>query len=455
MIKAILLILNVVVLLLLVGSTMAGRVAPSRFIWFSLLSYGYLYFLIINIVFVVLWLIMSSKWFLLSLAAIVVRYAFLPLYFQVGGTETVSDETLAEPDVLKVLTFNAHHFHGVSMEEGLTDSNMTVFLGIVDDEQPDIMALQEYIGHGDTVQLTERLKQRGYVNMTSGYDNGSMTGEVIFSKYPIARVVRIEGPSKLYVNLLWNGDTLRFYCLHLNSYGLDKKGEEIDFAELLRRVGEYGKASGKEFWVYYTAPHPRDMKDDVIEVMAQYDCLGKQIHIPIQSGDENMLQRMNRHHDLATYRHIIETIREKLPTATIFTDIIVGFTHETEEEFENTRKAMEEFKYNMAFIAQYSVRPGAVASEWDDDVPKEVKRERYHRLTEELMKHSLVYNQGLIGKTVKMLVETQDRKNGYLAGHTEGKIVIRFASRDTKLIGQIVNVKVTSASPLSIEGVLV
>ena len=242
---------------------------------------------------------------------------------------------------------------------------------------------------------------------------------------------------------------------NVNSYGLDKKGEEIDFTELLRRIGEYGKASGKEFWVYYTAPHPRDMKDDVIEVMAQYDCLGKQIHIPIQSGDENMLQRMNRHHDLATYRHIIQTIREKLPTATIFTDIIVGFTHETEEEFENTRKAMEEFKYNMAFIAQYSVRPGAVASEWDDDVPKEVKRERYHRLTEELMKHSLVYNQGLIGKTVKMLVETQDRKNGYLAGHTEGKIVIRFASRDTNLIGQIVNVKVTSASPLSIEGVLV
>jgi tRNA-2-methylthio-N6-dimethylallyladenosine synthase len=163
---------------------------------------------------------------------------------------------------------------------------------------------------------------------------------------------------------------------------------------------------------------------------------------------------MNRHHDLVTYRHIIETIREKLPTATIFTDIIVGFTHETEEEFENTRKAMEEFKYNMAFIAQYSVRPGAVASEWDDDVPKEVKRQRYHRLTEELMKHSLVYNQGLIGQTVKMLVESHDRKNGYLTGHTEGKIVIRFASKDTSLIGQIVKVRVISASPLSIEGEL-
>ena len=241
---------------------------------------------------------------------------------------------------------------------------------------------------------------------------------------------------------------------NVNSYGLDKKGEEIGFAELLRRVGEYGKASGKEFWVYFTSPHPRDMSDEVIEVISQYDCLGKQIHIPIQSGDEAMLQRMNRHHDLATYRHIIQTIRRLLPSATIFTDIIVGFTHETEEEFENTRKAMEEFKYNMAYIAQYSVRPGAVASGWEDDVPKEVKRERYHRLTEELMKHSLEYNQSLIGSTVKMLVEDFDRKRGYLSGHTEGKIVIRFASTDSSLIGKIIKVKVTQATPLSIEGEL-
>lgn len=239
---------------------------------------------------------------------------------------------------------------------------------------------------------------------------------------------------------------------NVNSYGLDKKGEEINFAELLRRIGEYGKASGKEFWVYYTAPHPRDMEDEIIEVMAQYDCLAKQIHIPIQSGDDVMLQRMNRHHDLERYRHIIQTIRRVLPTATIFTDIIVGFTHESEEEFENTRKAMEEFKYNMAFIAQYSVREGAVASKWEDDVPKEVKRQRYHRLTEELMKHSLVYNQALVGNTVKMLVEDYDRKNGYLTGHTEGKIVIRIPSHNENYIGQIIDVKVVSATPLSIEG---
>ena len=241
---------------------------------------------------------------------------------------------------------------------------------------------------------------------------------------------------------------------NVNSYGLDKKGEEINFAELLRRIGAYGDASGKEFWVYFTSPHPRDMSDEVIEVISQYKCLGKQIHLPIQSGDDNMLQRMNRKHTLEDYRHIIHTIRRLLPEATIFTDIIVGFTGETEEEFENSRKAMEEFKYNMAYIAQYSVRPGAVASSWADDVPKAKKRERYHILTDELMKHSLVYNQGLIGKTQKVLVTGYDRKNGYLTGHTEGKIVIRFQSRDKSLIGQIVTVKVTSATALSIEGEL-
>ena len=242
---------------------------------------------------------------------------------------------------------------------------------------------------------------------------------------------------------------------NVNSYGLDKKGEEINFAELLRRIGEYGNSVDKEFWVYFTSPHPRDMSDEVIEVISQYKCLAKQIHLPIQSGDNAMLDRMNRKHTLDDYRHIIHTIRRLLPDATIFTDIIVGFTGETEEEFENSRKAMEEFKYNMAYIAQYSVRPGAVASTWADDVPKETKKKRYHILTDELMKHSLVYNQGLVGKTLKVVVTGFDRNNAYLTGYTEGKIVIRFKSSNKSLIGTIVKVEITSATPLSIEGNLV
>lgn len=242
---------------------------------------------------------------------------------------------------------------------------------------------------------------------------------------------------------------------NVNSYGLDKKGEEISFPELLQKIGEYGNNSGKDFWLYFTSPHPRDMTDEVIEVIAQYDCLAKQIHLPIQSGDDKVLIRMNRKHTVEKYRQIMDTIWRMIPQATVFTDIIVGFTGETDEQFQNTRRIMDEFKYNMAYIAQYSPRPGATSSRWADDVPREVKSARYHQLSEDLRKHTAVHNKKLIGKTVKVLVTGHDRKDGYLSALTEGKIVCRFASENTSLIGDFVHLKITSSTDFSVEGDLV
>jgi len=242
---------------------------------------------------------------------------------------------------------------------------------------------------------------------------------------------------------------------NVNSYGLDKKGNEISFSELLELIGEYGIESGKDFWVYFTSPHPRDMTNDVIEMVAKYDCLAKQIHLPVQSGDNNVLIRMNRNHSMDKYREITSTIKRLIPQATLFTDIIVGFTGETEEEFENTCAIMDEFKYNMAYIAQYSPRPGATSSRWDDDVPKDVKKERYHRLTSKMINHTKLYNQNLVGNTVKVLVRGNDRKSGYLSAYTEGRIVARFASNNNKLVGNFVNIKITSSAALSIEGEIV
>ena len=242
---------------------------------------------------------------------------------------------------------------------------------------------------------------------------------------------------------------------NVNSYGLDKKGNEIKFSELLRQIGEYGLQSGKDFWVYFTSPHPRDMHDEVIETIAAYPVLAKQIHLPVQSGDDAVLMRMNRKHSMEKYRHIVQTIRTQIPEATLFTDIIVGFTGETDEQFENTRKAMIEFKYNMAYIAQYSVRPGAASSRWEDDVPKSVKKERYHKLTEELLKHSHDYNRNLIHKKMRVLVRGKDRKIGYLSALTEGKLVVRFESDNEKLIGEFVDVIIRSAAPLSLEAELI
>ncbi len=95
---------------------------------------------------------------------------------------------------------------------------------------------------------------------------------------------------------------------NVNSYGLDKKGEELSFADLLKEIGEFGRQSKHDFWVYFTSPHPRDMGDDVLEVIANYKCLAKQIHIPVQSGDDNVLVRMNRKHSVEKYRSIIHSI---------------------------------------------------------------------------------------------------------------------------------------------------
>ncbi len=241
---------------------------------------------------------------------------------------------------------------------------------------------------------------------------------------------------------------------NVNSYGLDKKGQELTFPQLLRAIGEFGKESNSNFWLYFTSPHPRDMTDEVIAVISQYPVLAKQIHLPLQSGDDGVLLRMNRKHSMEKYRHIVQTIRQLIPEATLFTDIIVGFTGETEEQFENTRLAMQEFRYNMAYIAQYSVRPGAASSRWADDVSKETKKARYHALTAELVKHAHEYNKTLIGQKMRVLVRARDRKNGYLSALTEGKLVIRFASNDFSLIGQFAEVEIDSASPLSLEAKL-
>jgi tRNA-2-methylthio-N6-dimethylallyladenosine synthase len=242
---------------------------------------------------------------------------------------------------------------------------------------------------------------------------------------------------------------------NVNSYGHDKKGEELLFPGLLRQIGEIGLASGKEFWVYFTSPHPRDMSDEVIDVIAAYPCLGKQIHIPLQSGDDKVLIKMNRKHSLDKFRDIIHKIRKTIPQATIFTDIIVGFTGETAEQYENTVKAMEEFRFNMAYIAQYSPRPGAASSRWQDDIPADEKKERFHRLTKELQKHSLELNRQMVGYTFRVLVTGKDRKEGYLSGLTEGKIVLRFASHDETLIGNFIDVTIKSATAFSVEGDLV
>lgn len=224
--KIILIVVCILLAVLLLGSTMAGWFKPSHLMVTSLLSYAYLYLLISNVVLMIVCMLVKSKWFLLPLGTILLRFSFLPLFFQVGGSEALSDDEQARIAPLKVMTFNAHHFQGVERNASLTDTNMLLFIDMVQREEPHLMALQEYIGRGDTVLLTDRLAQMGYEYQATGYQNGSMTGTVIFSKIPITERGTVEGSSRLFTDLLWNNDTIRLYCLHLESYRLDEQDHE-------------------------------------------------------------------------------------------------------------------------------------------------------------------------------------------------------------------------------------
>jgi len=241
---------------------------------------------------------------------------------------------------------------------------------------------------------------------------------------------------------------------NVNSYGLDNK-EEINFAQLLEEIGKLGNELKHKCWVYFTSPHPRDMSRDVVEAISKYDILGKQIHLPLQSGDDQVLVKMNRKHNVDRYRESIAHIKELVPQATLFTDIIVGFTSETEEQFMNTMDSFDEFKFNMAYIAMYSPRPGAQSFRWKDDIPKDTKKDRLQRLTQKLVSISGQYNKNLIGSEIDVLIRTTERKTGYLSGHNEGKIITRILSKDTNLIGQIVKAKVTESSGFSITAELI
>jgi tRNA-2-methylthio-N6-dimethylallyladenosine synthase len=148
----------------------------------------------------------------------------------------------------------------------------------------------------------------------------------------------------------------------------------------------------------------------------------------------------------------VEDIRELIPQATLFTDIIVGFTAEGESEFQHTVDAMNEFHFNMAYIAMYSPRPGAASYRWEDEISQDVKKDRLHRLSEVMKIHTRNYNERLVGKTLRLLVNGTDRKTGFSTGLTEGKLNVRLDRKAPELMGQIVDVNITSAADFSLSG---
>ena len=234
---------------------------------------------------------------------------------------------------------------------------------------------------------------------------------------------------------------------NVNSF-IDDKGNT--FPTLVRAINDI---EGLERIRFMTS-NPKDLSDELIDCYRTCEKLCKHIHLPVQSGSSSVLKRMNRRYDREKYIDIINKLKLACPDIAITTDIIVGFPGETEAEFEDTLSLVEYVKYDSAFTFIYSPREGTPAAGFSDQIPYDIKHERFERLNEVVNKYSLEKNEQLSDKTVKVLIDGSSRKDDKsYSGRTDGfKLVNVSSGRD--ITGHLVDVRITECKTFSIDGVL-
>ena len=241
---------------------------------------------------------------------------------------------------------------------------------------------------------------------------------------------------------------------NVNSYGRDLYGEPR-FADVLRAVD----AAGIERLRFATS-HPKDLTDEVIGLFATLPSLMPALHLPVQSGSNRILSAMNRRYTREHYLGLIEKLRRARPDIALSTDIIVGFPGETEEDFMDTYRLVEEVGYSQVFTFIYSKREGTPAAEMDDDTPREVIQERFDRLVDLVQRKAFEANQAELGATVPVLVEgTSKRDDSILAGKSPKNQTLHApvpAGADaTSLVGRIVPVTIEEARTWYLSGTIV
>lgn len=239
---------------------------------------------------------------------------------------------------------------------------------------------------------------------------------------------------------------------NVNSYRFAQGEEECGFPELLALVAE----AVPDMRIRFTTSHPKDMSDKTLEVIAAHDNLCKMIHLPVQSGSNEVLKAMNRKYTREWYLDRIAAIRRILPEAAISTDIFCGFHNETEEDHQLTLSLMKECAFDSAFTFKYSERPGTYASKHlEDNVPEEVKLRRLNELIATQLELSNASNMKDIGKEFEVLIEGYSkRSHDDFYGRTSQNKVVIFP-KSGKKIGDFVRVKVTSATAATLLGELV
>ena len=234
---------------------------------------------------------------------------------------------------------------------------------------------------------------------------------------------------------------------NVNSYNYDG----YKFHVLLENIA---KVNGLKR-IRYTSPHPQDITIELLEVMARYDNICNSIHLPLQSGSDRILKRMNRSYTRDHFINIARTIREMLPNAGISTDIIVGFPGESEKDFVETMSVMEEVNFDSAFTFKYSSRKGTKASEYDDQISDEVKQYRLEQIILLQKSHTILRNQSYIGKIENVLIEKQSKRNsGKWAGRTESNKWVIF-DKDHANIKDIVPVLIMKSRDITLHGKII
>jgi len=234
---------------------------------------------------------------------------------------------------------------------------------------------------------------------------------------------------------------------NVNSYGLswaDKKSNQFiydneqPFVHLLKKLDQITGLKRLRF----TSPHPQDMMPDVVAAIATGRTLMPYIHLPVQSGSDEVLRRMNRNYTAADYLKIVADIKKQMPDCALSTDIIVGFPGETDEQFMETYRLFKEVEFDMSFTARFSPRRGTAAQKlMTDDVPAKEKARRWHLLNDLLKEISVRKHKQFLGQTVEVLVEGFDAEKGVCTGRTEHFKYIEFPGTE-EMVGEFVPVKV-------------
>ena len=233
---------------------------------------------------------------------------------------------------------------------------------------------------------------------------------------------------------------------NVNAYGKDLN-LGYDFATLLEEVAKIGIPR-----IRFVTSHPWNFTDKMIDIIAKYDNIMPYIHLPIQSGSDEILKRMNRKYTIEEYKKLFDTIKEKIPNVSITTDIIVGFPNETEEDFQKTLDIVNYCKFDGAFTFIFSPRVGTAAALIEDKVTMAEKEKRLHTLNELVNRYSLDSNKKYLNKEVEVLVTGPSEKGcDKVCGYTDTMKLVNIEGSQN-LIGKIIKVKITDVKSFSLDG---